>query len=163
MEYVLIADATGHGAPAALVTAMAYAGYRTLGELLRGKLSNNRSPAELLEVVNRVLWDAGRGTTTMTCFAAMIDPRTGEMRFANAGHNVPALIPLEDSDDRINSKRRKQRHISLNSRGNPLGMIPDSTFQEHTFSLKAGDKIVMYTDGIIECTNAQGEAWGPRI
>ena len=120
------------------------------------------SPNILLERINRVLWEAGQGLTTMTFFAAFIDRKTGVMTYANAGHNHPFLIPEKETDKRLEGSSTKKPFAMIQSRGTPLGMDPDSTYSSKTLKLKSGDKLFLYTDGLIECRNPEGKEWGKR-
>lgn len=161
-EYILIADATGHGAGAALVTAMAYSGCMTLNEFFAHTKDGAglMSPGEVLTTLNKVLWTAGKGTTSMTCFCALVDTETGLMRFANGGHCMPVVISPEGQSERSyqvvgRKKSIKTRTFSLISRGDPLGFEPTVSYDESEIVLRAGDKILLYTDGLLENNNAE--------
>lgn len=160
-EYILIADATGHGAGAALVTAMAYAGCMTLNEFLARGVSEHgmMGPAEVLTTLNKVLWTAGKGTSSMTCFSAMVDTHTGRMVFANGGHCMPVIVSNAGTDKRDyltagKKKSVKTRMFSLISRGDPLGFAQEVSYEESEIVLEAGDKMLLYTDGFLENNNA---------
>ena len=101
VEFIFIADAMGHGVPAALVTAMAYSSCMTISDILDERGTYNDSPAAIVSRFNRVLFDAVQGSISMTFFAAVLDMRTGVMRYANAGHNFPVVIPANPSDKRV--------------------------------------------------------------
>jgi len=166
-ELVIIADAMGHGVPAALVTAMAYSSCATLADMLRtGELST--SPSQILDRFNRILYQAVRGQISMTFFVAAIDLNRGELCFANAGHNFPILIPKDVDDERITSrpkalaKTSSRVPISLSLEGVPLGIDEFATYEEKTIPLSAGDKLLMYTDGLIECESNSGRPWGRK-
>jgi serine phosphatase RsbU (regulator of sigma subunit) len=161
-EYILIADATGHGAGAALVTAMAYSGCMTLNEFLAHAKDSSglMSPGEVLTTLNKVLWTAGKGTTSMTCFCALVDTETGVMRFANGGHCMPVIVSPEGKVERSykvvgRNKNVKTRTFSLISRGDPLGFEPTVSYDESEIELKAGDKVFLYTDGLLENNNKE--------
>lgn len=161
-EYILIADATGHGAGAALVTAMAYSGCMTLNEFLthsRGA-AGLMSPGEVLATLNKVLWTAGKGTTSMTCFCALVDTQTGVMRFANGGHCMPLVVSASEGVQRTykivdRTKNVKTRSFSLVSRGDPLGFEQVVSYDESEIELLPGDKILLYTDGYLENNNTE--------
>lgn len=170
IEYLFIADAMGHGVPAALVTAMAYSSCMTLSNIIQDRTMHHDSPSAILERFNRVLYDAVRGTISMTFFVAIFDTRNQTLSFANAGHNFPILIPESESDDRASKKRLKSQTkisqrppISLKLRGTPLGMVRDSTYEEKTIPLRENDKIFFFTDGLIECSSPSGEMWGRKV
>jgi serine phosphatase RsbU (regulator of sigma subunit) len=166
-EIIVIADATGHGTPAALVTAMAYTGYEMIYSQLVESEEEDPSPTKILRRMNQLLYKTGHGKISMTSVVAVVDSSNGMMRYANAGHNPPYLIPKSDGDDRLQKKstfgkRKREHHFALSARGNPLGLDADWKAQENTVQLHPEDRIVLYTDGIFECTNPQGEAWGSR-
>lgn len=160
-EYILIADATGHGAGAALVTAMAYAGCMTLNEFLARGIGERgmMGPAEILMTLNKVLWNAGKGSSSMTCFGALVDTYTGKMIFANGGHCMPVVISKAGKDQREyttagKQKKVKTRMFSLISRGDPLGFAEVVNYEESEIMLLEGDKLLLYTDGFLENNNA---------
>ncbi len=151
---ICIADATGHGVPAALVTAMVFAAASIMSRRLMEGSTDNYSPAELLSELNRTLCATVETKLTMTFFVAILDLGRGELHFSNAGHNFPMMIRKQPSD---------RRRFSLQSVNNPLGMYPDSTYTDAaTLPIYPGDRIFLYTDGLIECTDKAGQQWGRR-
>jgi len=161
-EYIVIADATGHGAGAALVTAMAYSGCMTLNEFLGlGTESKTlMSPVNVLTTLNKVLWTAGKGSTSMTCFVGLVDTETGIMTFANAGHCMPLIVSPLGVESRSylalgKHKNVKNRMFSVTSRGDPLGFSDSVVYGESELQLMAGDKILLYTDGFFENFNSE--------
>jgi serine phosphatase RsbU (regulator of sigma subunit) len=151
-ELLVIADATGHGVPAALVTALAYSACQTL--LGPTAADTDDSPARIIETLNRLLYETGEGNTTMTCFVAMFDPATRSLACCNAGHNMPLRMWRTDKgtfDIR-----------SLQVRGDPLGFAPTSRYESKTMQLNPGEKLIFFTDGVFECRNADGRDWGMR-
>lgn len=161
LEFICIADATGHGAAAALVTAIAFSSCMMLARTLQH--AYEEAPDKILARFNEVLWEAGRGLTTMTFFAAFLNKKTGVLSFANAGHNLPLLIPENPEDVRLQKKGTKtQRYLVMQNRGIPLGLEPDSQYTKKTLSIAPGDKLFFYTDGLIECKNKLGVMWGKQ-
>ncbi len=161
-EYIIIADATGHGAGAALVTAMAYSGCMTLNEFLALGADNKAlmTPANVLITLNKVLWTAGKGTTSMTCSVALVDTESGQMTFANGGHCMPVIVSPFGVESRHytyagKEKAVKNRMFSIASRGDPLGFSDTVSYEESEIQLMAGDKILLYTDGFLENFNAE--------
>ena len=169
VEYIFVADAMGHGVPAALVTAMAYAACGTLVDMLKEGAETVRSPKDLVDKFNKVLHNAVEGTISMTLFALVIDYSNGTITYSNAGHNIPVLIPKDPNDKRIKKKNKRFQRISpltpisLNLAGPTLGMDPDSVFKEKTLPLVPGDKFFLFSDGLIECKNPRGSDWGRKI
>jgi serine phosphatase RsbU (regulator of sigma subunit) len=167
LEFVFIADAMGHGAPAALVTAMAYSTTMTIADIVKSESSFRDSPAKILDRLNRVIYEAVRGTISMTFFASILDTRNGTITYANAGHNFPVIMPLKGDDERLPktakaSKGKGHQPISLKLMGTPLGIDPNATYSDKTSELRAGDKIFYFTDGLIECTSPKGEMIGRK-
>lgn len=168
VEYVFVADAMGHGVPAALVTAVAYSSCMTLAHML-AEANQIYSPGEILERVNRVLYEAVEGTISMTFFCLMVDYHEGKITFANAGHNFPVLIPADPDDDRIKRKSRTLKSISdryplsLRVSGTILGVEKDVSFKEKSLELRPGDKFFLFTDGLVECKSPSGGMWGRKV
>ncbi len=158
VELVFIADAMGHGAPAALVTAIAYACCKSVASILDEQVILNPSPAVLLRRLNTIILDAVDGKISMTFFAALFDFNSGEITYANAGHNFPFILTENKADPRLGNKSKSSRSdsptsaITLTLMGNPLGVQREGDYQEKTISMAAGDKIVFFTDGLIENT-----------
>ena len=94
---VLIGDVTGHGAPAALLTAATNAFFKTVEHLSMDLIGQNlpidlHDPIFLLKLLNQVILETARGRLVMTFFISTIDMETGEMIYANAGHNIPWIL-----------------------------------------------------------------------
>ena len=168
LEFIFIADAMGHGAPAALVTAMAYSTTMTVADIIKHEPSFRDSPSSILERLNRIIYEAVQGTISMTFFASIVDTNKGILTYANAGHNFPVIVPTSPTDSRLGkaakepSKSGTIQPISLKLMGTPLGMDRDSQYKERTIDLVAGDKIFYFTDGLIECTSPKGDAIGRK-
>jgi serine phosphatase RsbU (regulator of sigma subunit) len=165
VDFLFIADAMGHGAPAALVTAMAYSTTMTIADIVKDRTAHEDSPAKILDRLNRIIYEAVRGQISMTFFASVIDTRTGTLTYANAGHNFPLLVPADRLDDRIGKKSKKREDVlplSLKLMGTPLGMDPKSIYKEQSIALRPGDKLFYFTDGLIECTSPDGRVWGRK-
>ncbi len=159
VEYIFIADAMGHGAPAALVTAIGYSTCMAIADMIGSESNIQVSPARILERLNRVIFDAVQGGTTMTYFIAAIDTKSGVLTYANAGHNFPFIIPMKLNDPRVKRASKdanKIQSIALSLKGNPLGVERNVVFQEKTMNVAAGDKLFFYTDGLIDCTSPVG-------
>lgn len=138
---LLIADVSGHGVQAGMVTTAAKASLNTLvGQGVT-------TPAALLAAMNEAILAAARQYLLMTCLVAVIDCERGQIRFANAGHNFPYL--------------HRHRHNSLemlqDAIGFPLGFDAGITYQECTVSFEPGDTFICHSDGINECCNGTEE------
>jgi len=154
---IMIADVTGHGASAALVTAMAHTACTMLQDTL--VLAASASYAvDMMTAVNRVLWKSGHGKATMTALLMLLDPKTGEVLYSSAGHTWPFLITNKMPGHDVDGRRVKLIKCS----GTPLGLSDDAVFTEHRMCLGHGDRMVLYTDGLLDCTNTKGQAWPRR-
>ncbi len=139
------ADVTDKGVPAALVMATA----RTMLRLAAEQYPT--SPAAVLERVNNLLCPDIPSNMFVTCLYGVLDPLTGRLIFANAGHNLPA-------------KCTREAVIELRATGMPLGLLPDMAYDETEAMLGPGESILVYSDGLVEAHNPQGEMFGfPRL
>jgi serine phosphatase RsbU (regulator of sigma subunit) len=169
VDFVYIADATGHGAPAALVTAIAYSTTTTIGDIVKSQSGAHEPPSKILERLNRIIFEAVEGKICMTFFGAIIDTTRGKITFANAGHNFPVLLPGDPGDNRAKKVPKSLKKlsdippVSLNLKGTPLGLDAASTYKDKEMDLRHGDKIFFFTDGLIECQSPNGEVWGRKV
>ncbi len=147
---LLIGDATGHGAAPAMLTAVAKGGVDALRQIMGEALD----PAELLVQLNRAIYRAGRTRYLMTAFAAVIDTPKNEIRFANAGQNFPYMITRGDGG--------RPKLETLVARGNTLGAAPDARYQTQVRRFEPGDKLILYTDGIIDAGSPAAEPFGEK-
>ncbi len=150
--FLWIGDATGHGAPAALITSAA----RSAAAIIEGL--DGITPGKALEIMNRAIHETSRGTINMTFFLASIDEKTGLLTYANASHDPPYLI--RKPEGRQLSKKDLVPLMDVN--GRRLGEKLGSTYEEATVQLEPGDDIVFYTDGIIDLQDSSGNKWGER-
>ncbi len=164
---IFIADAMGHGVPAALLTAMAYSAYKTVESVLEEADVFQGSPGRILEKINRLIYEALGGKIHMTFYLGIVNLEKQEFLAANAGHNFPVLVPLAKDDPRLPKRGGqdpgKNETITLKANGSPLGIEQAATYQDKAFSLREGDKILLFTDGLIECENKSKEAMGRKI
>jgi serine phosphatase RsbU (regulator of sigma subunit) len=88
----------------------------------------------------------------VTCFYAILDPESGSLRYANAGHDMPYL------------HRRSGDAEELRARGMPLGLMPGMSYEEKEVALEAGNSALFYSDGLVEAHDPKGEMFGfPRL
>jgi serine phosphatase RsbU (regulator of sigma subunit) len=146
---VVIGDVTGHGVPSAMITAAAKAAC----DVARAVHNDDVSCTVLLEIMNKAIFESAKRKFVMTCFASVLDPKARTITYANAGHNFPYLYRTTDG---------KGEFGSLMTRGNRLGDLPESKYASKTMELLAGDLLVWYTDGIVECENDKGEEYGEK-
>jgi sigma-B regulation protein RsbU (phosphoserine phosphatase) len=148
--YLWIGDATGHGAPAALITSAAKSAASIIERL-------NIEPAHALRLMNRAIFDVSKGKLMMTFFLACYDFETQMLTYANASHEAPFLIKKKME------KMTKQDLVPLNESNNPrLGQSPESTFEQTVLRVESGDRILFYTDGIPDIPNTKHHPWGER-
>lgn len=139
---LLVADVAGHSISSALLMA-------TTRSLLRREAQEGRTPARALAAAGASLYDdlAGAGLF-VTVFCAQLDPATGELRFANGAHN-PSLLRRADGSVE-----------ELDADGMALGMVEGWPYEEGVRTLARGDLVVLYTDGVTEARNRDGELFG---
>ncbi len=147
--YLFIGDVTGHGVPSALITAAAKSCCDTV-EIMKQYLPEDQlSPAAILDYLNKILTKGGQQELLMTFFVTAINVKTREITYSNAGHNFPFLFTTTDDD--------KPKTTSLQSRGFRLGYNKESKYKNCKQTLKPGDVVLWYTDGLIECRNSAEE------
>lgn len=153
---IFIADATGHGVPAALITAAANCCLHTLDELIKQHPSLIDDPAKMLEWFNRAICGAGK-QLYMTMFCLVIDPQNKTLTWANAAHNPVLLLPSNIANP------TRQDLVSLMTPPSPhLGKANNSNFAKESRSYNDGDTLVFYTDGLLENTNQEDHPYGER-
>jgi serine phosphatase RsbU (regulator of sigma subunit)/predicted ester cyclase len=138
---LVVGDATGHGMPAALVMA-------TTRGMLRAVVQSLESPGEVLARVNEALVTDIPPITFVTCFYGVLDPESGRLVYANAGHNLPCC------------RRQDGQVDELRARGVPLGLMPSMSYEEKEATLETGDSTLFYSDGLVEAHGPQGEMFG---
>jgi phosphoserine phosphatase RsbU/P len=144
--WLLVADVSGKGVPAAVFVSNARA-------VVRAVARERVSPARLLGSVSDILRADGRGDLYVTCFAAMVDPARRTMMYANAGH-PPGLVIRRERGTHGGVGRSVR---ALSAGGPPLGLVRDARYQEETVELSGGDLVVVVSDGITDALNASGE------
>lgn len=153
---VMIADATGHGVPAALITATINCCKSNLKSYLELAPEKATSSGFMMSFINQAICDAGK-EIQMTAFIFVLDHSRQMMTFSNASHQ-PALLYRQEGVE-----ISKENFQVLNDVNGPrLGQNPQQSYEEKTITLLPHDKIYLYTDGITECINSQGNAFGER-
>lgn len=140
---VVIGDVSGKGIPAAILMALCQTKLRYIA-------MSGKSPAKTLCLLNSEMVHAMRSDMFITIIYLVIDPKSGEARFARAGHEPP-LLARADSDEAAQP---------LKSSGMALGMVSEELFDEvmedASFKMNSGDVLVLYTDGLTEAANPEG-------
>jgi serine phosphatase RsbU (regulator of sigma subunit)/predicted ester cyclase len=143
---VVEGDATGKGMPAALVASATSSMLRAVAQAL-----GFSSPGEVLGRVNETLLARIPPNMFVTCFYAILDPKSASLSYANAGHDLPYLWRSGHAEE-------------LRARGMPLGLMPGMEYEEKQIELDAGEGVLFYTDGLVEAHNLQREMFGtPRL
>ncbi len=139
---LFIADVADKGIPAALFMALT----RTL---VRAAVIETESPAEALRRVNDLLVPDTQQGMFVTAVYAVLDRDSGELTFANAGHNPPFWV-----------RNREGQVEKLKRTGVALGAAEGSSMSERSIRLEMGDSLLLYTDGLTEAFSPEGELFG---
>jgi serine phosphatase RsbU (regulator of sigma subunit)/predicted ester cyclase len=142
---LVIGDATGKGVPAALVMSSTRSLLRAVAR------ASDYSPGEVLEQVNDLLITDNPANMFVTCFYAILDPRSGSLSYANAGHDLPYLYRDGEAEE-------------LRARGMPLGLMPGMGYEQKETTIHADEVALLYSDGLVEAHSPKGEMFGfPRL
>jgi len=138
---IVVGDVSGKGMPAALLMTMLQGSLRTLISAgFRGEI--------LLEKMNRYLVANTPENKMVTLFFAELDTTTGDLSYINAGHNSPLILRADGAVQ------------SLDSNSLVLGLLPQASFVTDHARFQAGDRLLVYTDGIVEASNKHDEEFG---
>ena len=138
---IVIADVTDHGIPAALYMALC----RTL---LRSVAINRADPGDTLTRLNHLLFTDTHADMLVSLFYAIWEPKTASFSYANAGHNPPLMF------QQYHPARQISEHDIV------LGADPNAAYTAHHLKIRPGELIVLYTDGITEAMDYDGEMFG---
>jgi PAS domain S-box-containing protein len=142
---LVVGDVTDKGVPAALVMA-------TTRTMLRAAAQRLFSPEEVLRRANDVLVTDIPPNMFITCLYAILEPGSGRLVYANAGHDPPYL------------RRSGGDCEELRATGMPLGLMPGMSYEEKEIVLEAGESVLFYSDGLVEAHDPHGEMFGfPRL
>ncbi len=141
---LVIGDVTSKGVPAALVMA-------TTRSVLRATALRLPSPGQVLAGANEILCPDMPPHMFVTCFYAVLEPATGRLTYANAGHPLPF-------------RRRDGGLDELRATGMPLGLMSGARYEEREIRLTPGESVLFYSDGLVEAHDRQNEMLGlPRL
>ena len=141
--FLSIGDVTGHGLPAALLMA-------SLTGFLRSNAHiHGSSPDRLMNETNSMMCGSTSTSTFATLFLCIFNDMARKLTYVNAGHNPPFL--LRNSGTEI---------INLDKSGILTGAVDDYEYEKHELSLKEGDLLFLYTDGVTEAFNSAAEQFG---
>jgi sigma-B regulation protein RsbU (phosphoserine phosphatase) len=133
--YFVIADVSGKGITAALVMSSVATAFQIFTR-------NDPKPSELMRQINATLAPKTAPTKFVTTVAGVLDPATGVIEFANAGHVPPLLITRDGVQ-------------ALRSTDIVVGIMPDAKYRDQSLTLGRGDSLVLFTDGVTEAENAE--------
>jgi serine phosphatase RsbU (regulator of sigma subunit) len=143
---VVVGDATGKGIPAALLAEATSNILRAVAQAL-----DSTSPGKVLERVNETLLARIPPNMFVTCFYAILEPESGSLTYANAGHDLPYLYRNGEAEE-------------LRARGMPLGLMPGRGYEEKEIELDVGEGVLFYSDGLVEAHDSKGEMFGfPKL
>lgn len=141
---IAIGDVSGKGIAAALMMA-------SLQASLRGQTINPCATlSEMIEHINQLVYDASADNRYATFFYAQYDPESRTLRYVNAGHNPPILCRKGINGAKV---------VRLVEGGTVVGLFPSAPYQEAQITLRSGDVMVAFTDGISEAMNDAEEEW----
>jgi phosphoserine phosphatase RsbU/P len=140
---IAIGDVSGKGVGAALMMASLEASLRALASVVD-------DPSELMERVNRLVYQASSANRYATLFYAQYDPASRRLSYVNAGHNPPVVLRSCDGSIRV---------FRLDTGGPVIGLVRQG-YERGVFSHEAGDVLVLFTDGVSESMNVRFEEWG---
>lgn len=140
---IVIGDVSDKGVPAALFMSMTMT-------LIRSGARQHSHPADLMEIVNNTLGMDNPKCMFVTLFIGILDIKTGELKFANGGHN-PLLVLHEG-----NTEPTWLENLS----GPVVGAMPGIDYMPHSITLEKGDILFAYTDGVTEAMNSDKELFG---
>lgn len=141
--FILMADVSGHGSPAAFIMGITRA-------IIHTEIMHQNSPSAILNSVNQFLFKNLRSGEFVTMFLARVDATSQFMTYSNAGHIPPTLMNHDHT--RLNPLEE--------ARWLPLGVMNESRYEEHTVSICHRDRLLLYTDGFIESQNEAKEVYG---
>jgi sigma-B regulation protein RsbU (phosphoserine phosphatase) len=144
-----VGDVSGKGVPPVLLTSSLHSMIRAL------RFVRNFSLRALVRTIDKLFSEVSPDNSYATLFVGEYDPSSGRLHYVNAGHEPPFVL------------RKNGTHFQtdfLEPGGPVIGLLRESSYREGVVSLKPGDALVAYTDGLCETTNRSGEEWGwPRF
>lgn len=138
---IIVADAVGKGIPAALLMSF-------LRASLRAGVQIGYAPQVAFAKVGNLLWDSVEAHQFITAIYGILDSTNRTFVYSNAGHNPPLLMKSDG----------EYRYVEYGDL--PLGMFRETHYHQHFIRLEKGDILVLYTDGITESENDEGEQYG---
>ncbi|MEJ7846798.1 MAG: SpoIIE family protein phosphatase [Pyrinomonadaceae bacterium] len=138
---IALGDVSGKGTAAALLMSCVHAS-------MHAQVSAKRTLDDTITSVNQYLADNTPANRFVTLFATELDPKSGHLRYINAGHNPPLIARADGTI------------VQLSSGGFPLGIMPGAEFEVGETHLHPGEALVIYSDGVSEANNPKDEEFG---
>ena len=140
---ILIGDVSGKGVPAAMFMMKTITSFRDFA-------APGKTPSQILKEINTSIMKGNKASMFVTCFLAILDKRNGKVVYANAGHNPP-IVGTDFNFKYLKSKP-----------GLFLGCFKNCFLKDEELILKPGESITLYTDGVTEARNQNGEFFGEK-
>lgn len=155
-DYIItiIADATGHGLPAALLTSAINSAFNSI-KIRLDEDSGLISPAEITQYLNKVI-NLSNNKILLTAFVSVYNVKTREYSYTNASHLEVLKVPKNEEITKADIMPL------LEAKGPRLGESNDSSYTYETIKLEPGELLIYMTDGITEAENSEGKQWGLR-
>jgi sigma-B regulation protein RsbU (phosphoserine phosphatase) len=157
-----IGDATGHGVPAAMITATAMATCTIIHSLSEKSPTLASSPKAMLHLLNKAVYESARGSIVMTFFIAVVDLKAQTITYASASHDPIYWYKKPSGAAPGSTGERSLLHTLEVEPGPILGQQLDSFYQQNTVQLNPGDFILLYTDGLPEGLDPNQVEYGER-
>lgn len=158
-----VGDATGHGVPAALVTATAKAVCSVVHRISEEVPQMAENPATVMHFLNKAVYESTRGAILMTFFVAVLDPKTGELTYSTASHDPIYWYKMPEGADPKGPGAKENIDVLMVEPGPRLGQGPEAQYATATVTMGAADRLVLYTDGLPEAKNpGASDEYGER-
>lgn len=141
---IMMSDVSGHGAPASMFMMQGIS-------LFRGLIMNYKSQTEVMQDLNDILCEYDDEELFITSWFGILDTSTGELQYIDAGHGMAAVVSKDGTASAIKG-----------TIGPVLSAMEGITYKLNTTTINEGDTIFLFTDGIVEAFNKQGEQYGPE-
>ena len=138
--YFCIGDVSGKGVPSSLVMAVVHSFFRSLSV-------HESSPARIMQLLNEASCEGNETNMFVTLFIGVLDLPTGRLRYCNAGHDAPLII------------NHGVKPLAVNA-NLPVGLFTDIEYVQQSEQLQDGTTLFLYTDGLTEASNPQGQLFG---
>jgi serine phosphatase RsbU (regulator of sigma subunit) len=152
----VIADATGHGASAALLTAVTHGFFWTMWTAKQGgdAALSRIAPSQILSMLNSVVINSAHGAITASCFVGVLHHGTRKIVYSSAGHIPPIVTRWENGEMKAN--------ILSSSPSSSIGHTEKTTYEDYTVDLPPDALLLIYSDGLTEVESPTGQQWGVR-